>query len=136
MESNSAPTQSIYDLSVANSDKSQLKKKIAESLENLNQSSQVFEHMINDYNTLYQKYISIQIMAEQNQRLNNIQLSKVQENVSKMDQAQLEQAYSTLQEEFIKAKNSKEETLVNLTKNLQTIMDLKGKLEQRYNKIF
>jgi hypothetical protein len=122
-------------MTAGNTDKNMLKKKIAESLENLNQSSQVFEHMINDYNTLYQKYISIQIMAEQNQRLNSIQLSKVQENVSKMDQAQLEQAYSTLQEEFIKAKNSKEETLVNLTKNLQTIMDLKGKLEQRDKKI-
>ena len=118
-----------------NVDKEELKKKISESLENLNQSSQVFEHMINDYNTLYQKYINIQIMAEQNQRLNSIQLSKVQENVSKMDQDQLQQAYSTLQEEFIKAKNSKEETLVNLTKNLQTIMDLKGKLEQRDKKI-
>ena len=135
MEQNNSIAKSIYDLSTINTDKSKLKQKITESLENLNQSSQVFEHMINDYNTLYQKYISIQIMAEQNQRLNSIQLSKVQENVSKMDQAQLEQAYNTLQEEFIKAKNSKEETLVNLTKNLQTIMDLKGKLEQRDKKI-
>ena len=135
MEQNNSTAKSIYDLSTINTDKSKLKQKITESLENLNQSSQVFEHMINDYNTLYQKYISIQIMAEQNQRLNSIQLSKVQENVSKMDQAQLEQAYNTLQEEFIKAKNSKEETLVNLTKNLQTIMDLKGKLEQRDKKI-
>ena len=135
MEQNNSTAKSIYDLSTINTDKSKLKQKITESLENLNQSSQVFEHMINDYNTLYQKYISIQIMAEQNQRLNSIQLSKVQENVSKMDQAQLEQAYNTLQEEFLKEKNSKEETLVNLTKNLQTIMDLKGKLEQRDKKI-
>ena len=119
----------------ANADKNLLKKKISESLDNLNQSSQVFEHMIADYKILYDKYISIQVMAEQNQRLNSIQLSKVQENVSKMDQVQLEQAYSTLQEEYIKTKNSKEETLVNLTKNLQTIMDLKGKLEQRDKKI-
>ena len=135
METTKQQEQSIYDLSGGNTDKNQLKKKIAESLENLNQSSQVFEHMINDYNILYQKYINIQIMAEQNQRLNSIQLSKVQENVSKMDQDQLAQAYNTLQEEFIKTKNSKEETLVNLTKNLQTIMDLKGKLEQRDKKI-
>jgi hypothetical protein len=135
MEITKQPEQSIYDLSGGNTDKNQLKKKIAESLENLNQSSQVFEHMISDYNILYQKYINIQIMAEQNQRLNSIQLSKVQENVSKMDQDQLAQAYNTLQEEFIKTKNSKEETLVNLTKNLQTIMELKGKLEQRDKKI-
>ena len=91
MEDNKDTAPSIFDITSGSTDKNLLKKKIAESLENLNQSSQVFEHMINDYNTLYQKYISIQIMAEQNQRLNSIQLSKVQENVSKMDQAQLEQ---------------------------------------------
>ena len=91
--------------------------------------------MINDYNTLYTKYINIQLMAEQNQRFNKLQLMKAQENVSKMDQAELEQAYNSLQEEFLKIKNSKEETLVNLTKNLQTIMDLKGKLDQREKKI-
>ena len=134
-EQNTNAPQSIYDLSCDSTDKNILKKKISESLENLNQSSQVFDDMINDYNTLYQKYISIQIMAEQNQRLNSIQLSKAQENVSKMDQAELEKAYNTLQEEFLKAKNSKEETLVNLTKNLQTIMDLKSKLESSNKKI-
>ena len=79
---------------IKNTDKSQLKKKIAESLDNLNQSSRVFDDMINDYNILYQKYISIQIMAEQNQRLTSIQLSKAQENASKMDQAELEKAYA------------------------------------------
>ena len=115
-EQNQNTPQSIYDLSCDSTDKNILKKKISESLENLNQSSQVFDDMINDYNTLYQKYISIQIMAEQNQRLSSIQLSKAQENVSKMDQAELEKAYNTLQEEFLKAKNSKEETLVNLHK--------------------
>ena len=120
---------------INNVDKEEIKKKISESLENLNQSSQVFENMINDYKILYDKYINIQILAEQNQRLNSIQISKVQENVSKMDPDQLQQAYSTLHEEFMKAKNSKEETLVNLTKNLQTIMDLKGKLEQKDKKI-
>jgi len=130
METRTTP-ESIYDLSSGMADKNQIKKKISESLEKLNQSSRVFDDMINDYNTLYQKYISIQLMAEQNQRINSIQLSKAQENVAKMDQAQLEQAYNTLQEEFLKTKNSKEETLINLTKNLQTIMDLKGKLEQR-----
>jgi len=121
--------------SVSNKDKSQLKKKISESLENLNQSSQVFDDMINDYNTLYEKYISIQLMAEQNQRLSSIQLSKVQENASKMDQAELEKAYNSLQEEILKLKNSKEEALVNLTKNLQNLMDLKSKLEQSNKKI-
>ena len=74
-------------------------------------------------------------MAEQNQRINKMQLMKAQENVSKMDQAELEQAYNSLQEEFLKVKNSKEETLVNLTKNLQTIMDLKAKLEQKEKKL-
>jgi hypothetical protein len=118
-----------------NTDKSQLKKKIAESLDNLNQSSRVFDDMINDYNILYQKYISIQIMAEQNQRLTSIQLSKAQENASKMDQAELEKAYNSLQEELLKLKNSKEEALVNLTKNLQSLMEVKTKLDQSNKKI-
>ena len=126
---------SIYDLSVGNADKTQLKLKISESLEKLNKSSLIFDDMINDYNTLYTKYINIQLVAEQNQRFNKLQMMKVQENVSKMDQAELEQAYSSLQEEFLKIKNSKEETLVNLTKNLQTIMDLKTKLDQKEKKI-
>ena len=132
----SEPKQlSIYDLSVGGTDKSKLKLKISDSLEKLNKSSLVFDDMINDYNTLYSKYINIQLMAEQNQRLNKIQLIKAQENISKMDQAELEQAYNSLQEEFMKIKNSKEETLVNLTKNLQTIMDLKAKLETKEKRI-
>ena len=125
---------SIYDLSIGSKDKSQLKLKISDSLEKLNKSSLVFDDMINDYNTLYTKYINIQLMAEQNQRFNKLQLMKVQENVSKMDPAELEQAYNSLQEEFLKIKNSKEETLVNLTKNLQTIMDLKSKLDLKEKK--
>ena len=76
---------SIYDLSIGSKDKSQLKLKISDSLEKLNKSSLVFDDMINDYNTLYTKYINIQLMAEQNQRFNKLQLMKVQENVSKMD---------------------------------------------------
>ena len=132
----SEPKQlSIYDLSVGGTDKSKLKLKISDSLEKLNKSSLVFDDMINDYNTLYTKYINIQLMAEQNQRFNKLQLMKVQENVSKMDPAELEQAYNSLQEEFLKIKNSKEETLVNLTKNLQTIMDLKSKLDLKEKKI-
>ena len=126
---------SIYDLSVGSTDKSKLKLKISDSLEKLNKNSLVFDDMINDYNSLYSKYINIQLMAEQNQRINKMQLMKAQENVSKMDQAELEQAYNSLQEEFLKVKNSKEETLVNLTKNLQTIMDLKAKLEQKEKKL-
>ena len=35
----------------------------------------------------------------------------------------------------MKLKNSKEEALVNLTKNLQNLMDLKSKLEQSNKKI-
>jgi WD40 repeat protein len=126
---------SIYDLSIGSKDKSQFKLKISDSLEKLNKSSLVFDDMINDYNTLYTKYINIQLMAEQNQRFNKLQLMKVKENVSKMDPAELEQAYNSLQEEFLKIKNSKEETLVNLTKNLQTIMDLKSKLDLKEKKI-
>ena len=126
---------SIFDLSVGSTDKSKLKLKISDSLEKLNKSSLVFDDMINDYNTLYTKYINIQLVAEQNQRFNKLQLMKAQENVSKMDQAELEKAYNSLQEEFLKIKNSKEETLVNLTKNLQTIMDLKAKLEQKDKRI-
>ena len=100
---------SIFDLSVGSTDKSKLKLKISDSLEKLNKSSLVFDDMINDYNTLYTKYINIQLMAEQNQRFNKLQLMKAQENVSKMDQAELEQAYNSLQEEFLKIKNSKDE---------------------------
>jgi len=74
-------------------------------------------------------------MAEQNQRLSSIQLSKVQENASKMDQAELEKAYNALQEEILKLKNSKEEALVNLTKNLQSYLELKTKLENSNKKI-
>ena len=132
----SEPKQlSIYDLSVGGTDKSKLKLKISDSLEKLNKSSLVFDDMINDYNTLYSKYINIQLMAEQNQRLNKIQLIKAQENISKMDQAELEQAYNSLQEEFLKIKDSKEATLVDLNKNLQTIMDLKTTLEQKNKKL-
>jgi hypothetical protein len=74
-------------------------------------------------------------MAEQNQRLTSIQLSKAQENASKMDQAELEKAYNSLQEELLKLKNSKEEALVNLTKNLQSLMEVKTKLDQSNKKI-
>ena len=42
MEQNNSTAKSIYDLSTINTDKSKLKQKITESLENLNQSSQVF----------------------------------------------------------------------------------------------
>ena len=98
--------KSIFDLTVGSTDKNQLKLKISKSLEKLNKSSLVFDDMINDYNTLYTKYINIQLMAEQNQRFNKLQLMKAQENVSKMDQAELEQAYNSLQEEFLKIKNN------------------------------
>ena len=130
-----APDKAEKETPIKNTDKSQLKKKIAQSLDNLNLSSRVFDDMINDYNILYQKYISIQIMAEQNQRLTSIQLSKAQENASKMDQAELEKAYNSLQEELLKLKNSKEEALVNLTKNLQSLMEAKTKLDQSTKKI-
>ena len=133
-QSNKASDATDKEEKTKNTDKSQLKKKIAESLDNLNQSSRVFDDMINDYNILYQKYISIQIMAEQNQRLTSIQLSKAQENASKMDQAELEKAYNSLQEELLKLKNSKEEALVNLTKNLQSLMEVKTKLDQSNKK--
>ena len=129
---NSPNPVSIYDLSAGNDkDKNQLKMKISKSLESLNQSSHVFDEMIKDYKTLYEKYINSRLASEQTQRLNSIQLSKVQENVGKMDQAELEKSYNLLQEEFLKAKNSKEEAYVNLTKNLQQIMELKTKLEQK-----
>ena len=127
---------SIYDLSGGNdNDKIQLKMKISKSLESLNQSSQVFDEMIKDYKILYEKYIYNRLASEKTQRLNSIQLSKAQEGLSKMDQAELEKSYNLLQEEFLKAKNSKEEAYVNLTKNLQTIMELKTKLEQKEKQI-
>ena len=70
-------------------DKISLKLKISQTLNNLNQSSQVFDEMINDYNTLYKKYMNIQKMQEKNQRLYSFQI-KQPEEVIKPDQTELE----------------------------------------------
>ena len=116
-----------------NIDQSQLKSKISKKLDNLNQSSEVFDEMINDYNDLYQKYINIQIIAEQNQRLTSINIKK--QEVNKMDQSELEKQYKLLQEEYIKVKNSNEKNLTDIKVHLETIMDLRNKVDIKDKKI-
>ena len=61
----------------------ELKSKISQALNKLNQSSQVFDDMIDDYNILYKKYMDLQKRPEQKQRLYSMQVK--QEEVVKND---------------------------------------------------
>ena len=70
---------SIYDLTMGETDKSELKLKICDSLYKLNKSSLIFEDIINDYNSLYSKYINIKLKAEKDKSLYEMQLRKLQE---------------------------------------------------------
>ena len=78
-------------------EKLNLKSKISQTLNSLNKSSKVFDDMINDYNTLYKKYMNIQKLPEQNQRnqrLNTVQFfTKPEEAPFKVDQTELEKKY-------------------------------------------
>ena len=139
MSENPAPILTINPSEINNVSKDDLKtvlkQKIAKSLEDLNQSSHVFDEMIKDYKTLYEKYINNRLAAEQTQRLNSMQLLKTQETFVKKDQAELEKSYNYLQEEYLKVKTAKEEAYVDLSKNLQIIVDLRNKLEQKGKQI-
>lgn len=102
-----------------------LKSKISYNLNNLNKSSQVFDDMINDYNTLYQKYIDIQFRTEPSQRLNSIQVSKI-ENLINPDESELEKKYKLLQDEFVKLKSTNEKNIETINENVKQIMELKN----------
>ena len=121
------------------SEKKDLKLKISQTLNKLNSSSQVFIEMINDYNTLYKKYITIQKLPEQNQRnqrLNTVQFfSKPEEMTSKLEQSELEKKYKLMEEQYFKQKSINEKNIETINQNLQQIMELKNKLEIKDKKI-
>jgi len=110
----------------------QLKQKISSSLENLNKSTFVFDEMISDYNLLYQKYIDIQLAQEQNPRLNNMSISIAKkEIITKND----EEDYNFLKDKYFKLKETNEQNLQEIRKNLENIMKLKEKVEIQDKKI-
>ena len=89
--------------------KDNLKLKISKALNSLNKSSQVFDEMINDYNTLYKQYINIKKIPEQTQRLNSIMVAnKPEDGVIKPDQTELDKNYQILLEKLsnVKAENA------------------------------
>ena len=114
----------------------QLKQKIASSLENLNKSTFVFDEMISDYNLLYQKYIDIQLVQEQNPRLNNMSISLVKNeiNTKKLDKND-EEDYNFLKDKYFKLKETNEQNLQEIKNNLENIMKLKEKVEIQDKKI-
>ena len=114
-------------------DKISLKLKISQTLNNLNQSSQVFVEMINDYNTLYKKYMNIQKIPEQNQRLYSFQIKP--EEVIKTDQTELEKKYNLIEEQYLKKKTENEKNIEEINKKMQQIMELKNKLDIKDKKI-
>ena len=116
------------------SDKISLKLKISQTLNNLNKSSQVFDEMINDYNTLYKKYMNIQKMPEQNQRLYSFQI-KQPEEVIKTDQTELEKKYNLMEEQYFKKKTENEKNIEEINIKMQQIMELKNKLDIKDKKI-
>ena len=114
----------------------QLKQKISSSLENLNKSTFVFDEMISDYNLLYQKYIDIQLVQEQNPRLNNMSISLVKNeiNTKKLDKND-EEDYNFLKDKYFKLKETNEQNLQEIKNNLENIMKLKEKVEIQDKKI-
>jgi ABC-type uncharacterized transport system fused permease/ATPase subunit len=98
-------------------DKISLKLKISQTLNNLNQSSQVFVEMINDYNTLYKKYMNIQKIPEQNQRLYSFQIKP--EEVIKTDQTELEKKYNLIEEQYLKKKKENEKNIEEIKKKMK-----------------
>ena len=120
-------------------EKLNLKSKISQTLNSLNKSSKVFDDMINDYNTLYKKYMNIQKLPEQNQRnqrLNTVQFfTKPEEAPFKVDQTELEKKYKLMEEQYFKLKNINEQNIETINKNVQQIMELKNKIEIKDKKI-
>lgn len=122
--------KSIYDLTDQGLDKSSLKSKICKALEEQNQSSQVFDVIIKDFNTLYKKYISLSSgkyisLSTISQNTNNDE-----ENFSKMNRNDLEKNCNKLKQELLKTNRSNEEATKNLNENLKFILELKTKMEK------
>lgn len=113
--------------------KDNLKLKISKSLHNLNQSSQVFDDMINDYNTLYKKYLNVKKFSEQTQRINSFVANK-NEDFPKVDQ-ELEKNYNTLLEKYSKEKSENEKNIEKINQSLNQILDLKNKIDIKDKKI-
>ena len=116
--------------------KDYLKLKISKALNSLNKSSQVFDEMINDYNTLYKQYINIKKIPEQTQRLNSIMVAnKPEDGVIKPDQTELDKNYQILLEKLSNVKAENERKTEEINKNLSQILDLKNKLDIKDKKI-
>ena len=113
-----------------------LKLKISKDLNRLNQSSQVFDEIINDYNTLYRNYLNIKKMPDKAPRLSSTQINYFKpEEMIKTDQTELEKNYNTLLEKYSKEKNENEKNIVKINENLNQILDLKNKLDNKDKKI-
>ena len=110
----------------------ELKSKISQALNKLNQSSQVFDDMIDDYNILYKKYMDLQKRPEQKQRLYSMQVK--QEEVVKND-PELEKQYNLMKNEYLKKKEENEKNIEEINAKMQQIMDLKNKLDIKDKKI-
>ena len=90
-----------------------LKLKISKDLNRLNQSSQVFDEIINDYNTLYRNYLNIKKMPDKAPRLSSTQINYFKpEEMIKTDQTELEKNYNTLLEKYSKEKNENEKNII------------------------
>ena len=116
------------------SENNDLKLKISQSLNNLNQRSEAFDELINDYNILYKKYMDIQKRPEANQRLLSFQINKPEET-PKVDQSELEKKYNLMEKEYFKKKEENEKNIVEINNKLQQIMDLKNKMDIKDKKI-
>ena len=113
-----------------------LRLKISKALNGLNKSSRVFDEMINDYNTLYKKYLNIKKIPEQTQRLNSFQVNiKPEDGTIKPDQTELDKDYQILLEKLSNLKAENERKTEEINKNLSQILDLKNKLDIKDKKI-
>ena len=90
----------------------QMRQKISISLENLNKSTFAFDEMISDYNSLYKKYIDMQMGQEQNPRKNTMSFSS--NLITKKSEKNDEEDYNFLKDKYFKLKESNEQ---NLKKN-------------------
>ena len=109
-----------------------LRQKISVSVENLNKSTFVFDEMISDYNSLYQKYINLKL-NEQKQFINNISTKKEIE-VKKEEKSDNED-YKFLEDKYFKLKEENENNLQEIKNNLENIMKLREQLETKDKKI-
>ena len=95
-------------------------------------SNFVFDEMISDYNSLYQKYINLKL-NEQKQFINNISTKKEIE-VKKEEKSDNED-YKFLEDKYFKLKEENEKNLQEIKNNLENIMKLREQLETKDKKI-